>query len=85
MRRYIAVKPYVYERLLKIKEELGLSTMNDVLDTLLKLFEGCSLAQKIWIMSSIIDEVKQLLADILQVESTMETLAVDSKKEAKAT
>jgi predicted CopG family antitoxin len=84
MRRYIAVKPDVYKRLLKIKEELGLSTMNDVLDTLLKLFEGHSLAQKIRIMFSIIDEVKQLLADIEQVESTMETLAIDSKKEAKA-
>jgi predicted CopG family antitoxin len=85
MRRYIAVKPHVYKRLVKIKEELGLSTMNDVLDTLLKLFEGYSLAQKIRIMFSIIDEVKQLLADILQVESTMETLAIDSEKEAKTT
>jgi hypothetical protein len=85
MYRQIAVKQDVYERLVRLKHELGLSTMNDVVDTLVKAFVGYSLAKKLRLIFQLLDVAKQLSASIEDVQSTMEALAVDSEKEAKAT
>jgi predicted CopG family antitoxin len=84
MYRQIAVKQDVYERLVRLKHELGLSTMSDVVDTLIKAYEGYSLAKKLRLIFQLLDDVKQLSAMIEDVQSNMKPPAKSYEKEQKS-
>jgi len=84
MYRQIALKQDVYERLVRLKHELGLSTMNDVVDTLIKAYEGYSLAEKLRLIFQLLDNINQLSAMIEDVQSNIKPPAKSYEKEQKS-
>jgi predicted CopG family antitoxin len=84
MNKQISVKQDVYERLVRLKHELGLSTMSDVVDTLIKAYEGYSLAKKLWLIFQLLDDVKQLVAMIEDTQSIIKPPAKSYEKEQKS-
>jgi predicted CopG family antitoxin len=84
MNKQISVKQDVYERLVRLKHELGLSTMSDVVDTLIKAYEGYSLAKKLQMIFQLLDDVKQLVAMIEDTQSIIKPPAKSYEKEQKS-
>ena len=84
MYKQIAVKQDVYEQLVRLKQELGLSTMNDVIDTLIKAFRGYSLAKKLQMIFQLLDDAKRLSAMIEDTQSIIKPPAKSYEKEQKS-
>jgi hypothetical protein len=83
MYKLISVKQDVYQRLDKLRQELGLLNMNDVVDLISKAYLSYSLTKRLYNIFQRLDVIKQQLAMLYKEETNIKPPARRDEKVAK--
>jgi predicted CopG family antitoxin len=84
MRKHVVVPLEVYERLNQLKQELGKLTIADVIDELIKVYEGLKAVRSLQLILQSLDDAKKVLATFNQALSTASQLQKSYEKEQKS-